>query len=188
MRAGIAAHVQLSRHPQSTGAPSLEIGVDVERDASVLALTYRLRGNIVALVVPKKAAAARADGLWQHTCFEAFLRSAQSKAYWEFNLSPSREWAAYRFDCYREGMAPERAIIDPHIEVQLEDSELRLSATVDLSGIEALAANNDWRVGLSAVIEDQNGGKSYWALAHPDGKPDFHHAQSFVLALWRGEN
>jgi hypothetical protein len=34
---------------------------------------------------------------------------------------------------------------------------------------------------LSALIEDQNGGKSYWALAHPPGKPDFHHADSFAL-------
>ena len=188
MRAGIAAHVQLLRHAQSTAAPAIEIGVEFTRDASVLVLTYTLQGNIAAVAVPDEAPAARADGLWQHTCFEAFLRSAQSENYWEFNLSPSREWAAYRFTAYREGMAPERAVIDPHIEVQRERSELGLSAAVDLSGIEALAANSDWRVGLSAVIENQNGGKSYWALAHPDGKPDFHHPDSLVLVLRRGEN
>jgi hypothetical protein len=37
-----------------------------------------------------------------------------------------------------------------------------------------------WRLGLSALIEDTGGHKSYWALAHPPGKPDFHHADSFA--------
>ena len=44
-------------------------------------------------------------------------------------------------------------------------------------------ANASWRLGLSAVIEDTSGGKSYWALAHPPGKPDFHHADCFALEL-----
>jgi hypothetical protein len=33
------------------------------------------------------------------------------------------------------------------------------------------------------VIEETSGGKSYWALAHPPGKPDFHHADGFVYEL-----
>ena len=40
-----------------------------------------------------------------------------------------------------------------------------------------------WRLGLSAVIEALNGEKSYWALAHPPEKPDFHHPDSFTLDL-----
>jgi hypothetical protein len=40
-----------------------------------------------------------------------------------------------------------------------------------------------WRLGLSAVIEDTRGSLSYWALAHPPGKPDFHHADGFALEL-----
>lgn len=169
-------------------APALEIGVDVTRDRSALVLMYTVRGQVAAVALPREAAAARADGLWQHTCFEAFVRGLQSKGYWEFNLSPSREWAAYRFGAYREGMALEVAVVDPQIWVQREESELRLYATVGLSGIEALAANEDWRLGLSAVIEDKNGDKSYWALAHPAGKPDFHHPDSLVLTLRRGDN
>jgi hypothetical protein len=33
------------------------------------------------------------------------------------------------------------------------------------------------------VIEETNGRKSYWALAHPPGKPDFHHSDCFALGL-----
>ena len=38
-------------------------------------------------------------------------------------------------------------------------------------------------VGLSAVIEEQGGVLSYWALRHPPGKPDFHHRDSFAMEL-----
>ena len=40
-----------------------------------------------------------------------------------------------------------------------------------------------WRLGLSAVIEETSGRKSYWALAHPPGKADFHHSDCFALEL-----
>ena len=39
------------------------------------------------------------------------------------------------------------------------------------------------RLGLSAVIEDDSGKLSYWALKHPSGKPDFHHPDTFVLEI-----
>lgn len=40
-----------------------------------------------------------------------------------------------------------------------------------------------WEASLSAVIEEADGTISYWALAHPSDKPDFHHPDSFVLDL-----
>ena len=36
------------------------------------------------------------------------------------------------------------------------------------------------RMGLSMVIEELDGTKSYWALAHPPGAPDFHHPACFA--------
>ena len=36
------------------------------------------------------------------------------------------------------------------------------------------------KIGLSAIIEERVGVKSYWALSHPEGKPDFHHAKCFA--------
>jgi len=177
----------LLRHRQSSASPVLEIEVEATRAASAVALTYTARGDLSAVSLPKRNTPARADGLWRYTCFEAFVRSGQSAEYWEFNLSPSLQWAAYRFDRYREGMIAEPAIADPRIELQSGHSELRLSAALDLSGITALWASRDWQVGLSAIIEAENGSRSYWALAHPPGKPDFHHADGFVLALPAGE-
>jgi hypothetical protein len=39
------------------------------------------------------------------------------------------------------------------------------------------------RVALASVIEDGGGTLSYWALKHPPGKADFHHAHGFALEL-----
>jgi hypothetical protein len=49
-----------------------------------------------------------------------------------------------------------------------------------LGRLTELPRNAPWRLGLSALIEDTSGCKSYWALAHPPGKPDFHHADCFA--------
>ena len=41
----------------------------------------------------------------------------------------------------------------------------------------------DWHVGISAVIEARDGTKSYWALAHAPGPPDFHNPDCFIATL-----
>ena len=39
------------------------------------------------------------------------------------------------------------------------------------------------RLGLCAVIEEESGVLSYWALKHRPGRPDFHHPDGFVLEI-----
>jgi hypothetical protein len=39
------------------------------------------------------------------------------------------------------------------------------------------------RVALAAIVEDDQGTLTYWALRHPAGKPDFHHAEAFALQV-----
>jgi hypothetical protein len=38
-------------------------------------------------------------------------------------------------------------------------------------------------VSIAAVIEEEGGKMSYWALAHPPGQPNFHHPDCFVASL-----
>jgi hypothetical protein len=130
-------------------------------------------------VLPPPAASTRTDELWRHTCCEAFARPLSGEGYVEINLAPSTQWAAYRFDGYRAGMAP-AAVPAPDVEVQAGDSVV-LTATLDL-GFE-LPRDAPWDVGLTAVLEEAGGWMSYWALAHAPGKPDFHHADCFALQL-----
>jgi hypothetical protein len=53
---------------------------------------------------------------------------------------------------------------------------------LELDAVIAVAAGR-LAIGLSAVIEEQDGRLSYWALRHPPGKPDFHYPEAFALEL-----
>jgi len=168
-------------HPDRPSAAVSQIAVEVVRAAADrLTLRYRLAAG-AGLVVPPPAPPARTDGLWKHTCFEAFVRALGAEGYCEVNLSPSGQWAAYRFTGYREGMAP-AAIEAPQIAWTATPEGYELAADLDLSPVADLAGQ-PWRLGLSAVVEEASGRTGYWALAHPPGKADFHHTDGFALDL-----
>lgn len=145
-------------------------------EAEAIALTYRLACPATALAVSTPAAPVHTDGLWQTTCLELFVRTGP-EAYAEYNFSPSGAWAAYRFSGYREGMAPMKLDHVPQIEAHVAEDALVVRARIPLPPVLPAMAS------LSAVIEEKDGTKSYWALAHPAGKPDFHDGACFVLEL-----
>jgi hypothetical protein len=169
----------LKLHPGSICEAVSRIEVEVARPGPrALALRYVVHGTIADLLLPSPAAPTRADGLWRHTCFEAFLREAGGEAYREFNFAPSTQWAAYSFSAYRAGM--QNAPIDPPgIEAVATADRHELEAALDLGRL----GDGAQQLALSAVIEERNGRKSYWALAHPPGKADFHHPCSFAHEL-----
>lgn len=168
----------LRPHPDFPG-PEIEIESEAERSGSQLRVSFRLTGDIAGVRVPPDAPFGRVDELWRHTCFEAFLAPPGVEAYCEINLSPSGQWATYEFTGYRAGMRP--APVLPASSI-LWGRDLVLLASMDLGAISDLAAA-PWRLGLSAVIEALDGSLSYWAVAHPPGRPDFHHADCFALEV-----
>ena len=163
----------LERHPAVPCDALRGIWVSIERKSESLQLAYVLEGEIDRLRIPAPRAPRAAGRLWQHTCCEVFV-AHELPAYREFNLSPSGEWSAYEFSRYREGR--ELSIASPSIAVRPGVGRLELSATIP-------TVISKIRVGLSAVIEDEEGALSYWALKHAPGKPDFHHADAFALEL-----
>ena len=169
----------LRLHPDSLCAAAAHIEADIARPRpDSLILSYVVSGRISDLLMPPVVAPARADELWQHTCFEAFLRASAGPGYYEFNFSPSTQWAAYRFDSYRSGMRLASEIGAPRIEVRSSAETYTLQAALELDGL-----SSPLHLGLSVVLEETNGRKSYWALMHPPGKADFHHADCFALEL-----
>ncbi len=148
-----------------------------------LHLAYRLEGGPDAILWPQPHPnPQRTDGLWRHTCFEAFLL-APGGEYWEFNLSPSGAWAAYEFSGYRAGMKPLALSVDPAIRTRRQPGSFELSATLDLQWLAVGVSPAALRLGLTAVIEDRARVLSYFALKHAAEKPDFHHAGGFVASL-----
>jgi hypothetical protein len=123
---------------------------------------------------------ARTDGLWRHTCVEAFLMAGGGPAYHELNFSPSGAWAAYAFRGYRDGGALD-AELEPAVVVRHERDRLQVDAVVPVACVPQAGSGTALRLGLAAVLEDADGSLSYWALRHPGERPDFHHADSFGL-------
>jgi hypothetical protein len=174
---------RLALHPDSTCRAVDRIEVEAVRAApDKLALRYVVSGRIQDIAIPMLQPSTRVDELWKHTCLEAFLKAPRRKSYCEFNFAPSSQWAAYRFRDYRKGMAPIFEIV-PTIDVKPGRDRLELRVLLDLSSVEELPEKTAWRLGLSAVIEERNGNRSYWALKHPRGKPNFHLADGFAAEL-----
>jgi hypothetical protein len=170
----------------SNAANPIIRGIDATlawKGANALVVSYRLNADISQLRIPAPAGSSRVDGLWQHTCFEAFVRVKDSPAYFEFNFSPSGEWAAYGFRAYRDGGRLDDAVSAPEISVQKFSNQLELAATIRLAQFLLVQPGMLLRLGLSAVVEASDGTLSYWALNHPAAKPDFHHPDSFALEL-----
>jgi hypothetical protein len=163
-------------HPGSPRLTGVRIAADAVRQGGVLRLRYVACGRIAEMRLAKDAPPMRADGLWRHTCFEAFVRPLRGEAYREFNFSPSRAWAAYDFDAYRSGMR-EAPVAPPRAEARASADRFELSVRLDLANAAP------FRLGLCAVIETAEGALSYWALAHPPGRADFHHRDCFALEL-----
>jgi hypothetical protein len=170
----------LQLHSDSSAGFVEAIQVEVARHATgALKLTYVLTGDLNNIRLPPTQPVGRADGLWQHTCFEAFIRSPGSAAYRELNFSPSGLWQAYAFADTRVGGLLEPAA-DPQIECASELGRLTLRATIHPAD---LPPGNRFRLGLTAVVESAGGDLAYWALHHAVGKPDFHHPDTFVLEI-----
>ena len=175
------ATAPLRPHP-ATPAPWIdEVVVRVAAGrAGAVALAFCVRGDLGRLRVPSPRPPARADGLWRHTCFEAFVRSGGGPAYVELNFSPSGQWAAYAFRGYRDGAVLD-VPLDPGIAVRRGPGELTLETA--LPGAALPPADAGLELGLAAVIEDLAGSLSYWALRHCAERPDFHHPDAFALPV-----
>jgi hypothetical protein len=173
----------LVAHPTTGSTPVRSIAARVRFDrAAGLTLRYHLEGELDALSLPGAGVVERSDRLWEHTCFEAFVGSEASGRYLEFNLAPSRRWAAYAFSDYRQRDEAWTSPA-PTIGVDRHGAAFELHARIPLEAFRPLCPSRTLRLGLTAVVEAQDGALTYWALAHPPGRPDFHHADAFVLAL-----
>jgi len=170
--------IPLVPHPSTPGAAVRAVHAAAARTRpGLLALRYRIEGELGRLRIPPPRAPAPGERLWQQLCCEAFVATAVSAGagpYREFNFSPSGEWGAFEFHRYREG-AP-LAVPDPGITVLRDGQALELSASVEVEAAKL-------RLALCVVIEELDGKLSYWALRHPAPRPDFHHPDGFALEL-----
>jgi len=163
--------------------PAVTITGRISFQRNLLSLHYALAGNIQdVLLSPVSRNPSRTNELWKSTCFEFFLAIKDQPGYWEFNMSPSGDWNAYRMDTYRRiGFREETGISQLPFECKEETGKFLLNASVDLTPI--IRPVEELQMGITAVIQTKAGNETYWALAHPASQPDFHVRESFILWL-----
>jgi hypothetical protein len=181
--------VALTAHTRDGPGPVRQLSVSGALHRSgVLALDFQVAAELRALrFSPSACHARRSDELWRHTCFELFAARDDAPAYCEFNFTPSGEWAAYAFAGYRSAR---RDAAQDRIDVSTQaagDGPLRLRARMNLASaleLDAQAlAQASWRLNCAAIIEDNAGALSYWAVHHPVAQPDFHDRAGFAITL-----
>ena len=162
---------------------------ELQRTDNRLHLRYRLADPSGAIRIPSAdPTPARRDGLWSRTCLELFLAAPGEAAYWEFNLSPSGDWNVYRLGGYRQGLAPEPAVVALPLAVERRGDGLELELSTSLTDL--VADDQPMQVAVTAVLEPHapaGGGDagplSYWALGHPGPEADFHDRAGFLLRI-----
>lgn len=176
-------------HPDTPAKSVQSVKVQIVRHAhGHLAATYVAASQAGSITIPASVAqAGRTDGLWNTTCFEVFVRRDDGEGYYEFNFAPSTCWAGYSLTNYRSGMV-DAPLDPPDINVAPDPHCLTMSVTADLSPLTGLPPHASWTIAISAIIEEADGTKSYWALAHPPGEPDFHDPACFTALVPAPDN
>lgn len=168
----------LSPHPAHGPGPLLLVTAAGSLNEGCLELTFGMRGRIAEVELPPYAGdPCRRDGLWTKSCCEIFI--GLDDGYLELNFSPSRDWAAYRFEGYRRGQTALDGIEVDVAPWKRSGDELQLHSRARWSA-NFRPLCRAWRINACAVVEDNGGQKSYWALRHPSADPDFHHSESFL--------
>lgn len=180
---------RLVGHPQGAGhvAPDISLIANLHllSDGGAQVSYHCLTAKGSVRIPPPKPPAA-ADDLWRTTCCELFVGCDDVPAYREFNFSPSGEWAIYDFVAYRKrnshaGMVQSGAM--PAIVFSETSEAWTLTATLPAVLLQGFTGKEgrELRFSLTCVLEANDGELSYWALAHPQAKPDFHDRGGFIL-------
>ncbi len=180
-------------HPHFPPCTStLHVQAAVAGTGARLELEFVVEGAIDRVRWPAPLGPVRADRLWQHSCFEAFVAAPGGREYLELNFAPSGAWAAYRFADYRRDLQALHLPQPPDVAFEIGSSRAALRASLMLADVlRGLATNGAapadpsgyLELALTAVIEDDAGGLSYWALSHGPGRPDFHARAGFMARL-----
>jgi hypothetical protein len=171
---------------------NVEVRVSEGKNPHTLQATFKVTGPIPDLSLPVEVAEKRMtrnQELWRHSCFEIFASPPGSDRYFEWNLTSSLEWGHFEFQNYRvasgDALSLESGI--ETLKFSITASNLELNVTLELEKFpelfEAVRSHQKIKLGLTCILENKKGERSYWALTHSEGKADFHRAESFTLSF-----
>jgi hypothetical protein len=176
---------RLVPHPHALPSSRIEVTATISSSPNgYLSLEYAVEPATSLRI--RDTPIGRQEGLWKSTCFELFLRP-RTGGYDEFNFAPGFAWDAYRFSDWREGMRPLPVEDAPQmVDSRLDHRNSRFPQSYGLDIVldMAIVPVAGGKASVTAVIEEIDGTKSYWALRHAVSEtPDFHHPACFALEV-----
>jgi hypothetical protein len=177
-------------------ARSYRVWANAELSISELRIHFKLEAAGAkefrdVILAAQNPAPKRVNELWKETCFECFIPLENSKAYLEFNGSPSGDWNWYSFIDYREGMKEFQ--VPPEAQprqtsLTMSEKQIESEWVLPLIGMRLgfLSTGEGMsevkKIGLASVL-NTSVATTYWAVAHEGVKPDFHHPSGFRYSL-----
>ena len=145
-------------------------------------VSYRITDRTHSIQFPDISQhASRKNELWNATCCELFVGISGEPNYWEYNLSPSHDWAVFSFTDYRQNKSDELSISELEITTKIDkNNEFELKTILALP---EMLTDRTLDIGVSSVVQDKSGKIHYYALTHPDSKADFHDRKGFNIKL-----
>ena len=166
-------------------APKIIITAEFNQNSDSFFISFSIKNDLQSIDLGDSTPCKeRIIKLWEKTCFELFIKN-QNGAYLEFNFSPNFGWNCFFFNQKGEELKEWETMQMPSTDVLLSIDHFLLVAEIkkiyfpktffDRSNNVA----NNLEAGITCVIKDKLGTLSYWALAHCDTRPNFHHFDSF---------
>ena len=149
---------------------------------SQIHVRYRINGKTHNIQFPDVSQHAnRKNELWNTTCCELFVGISGEPNYWEYNLSPSHDWAVFSFSGYRQNKTDVLSIAKLEISTKIDkNNEFELKTVLALP---EMLIGHMLDIGVSSVVQDKSGNIHYYALTHPGKQADFHDRNGFNIKL-----
>src|SRR2546426_6101761 len=130
----------LTAHPSTAGdvVRGLAVRVLIE-EPGILRLGYSLDADLSRVRVPSSRAGSRTDGLWRHTCYEAFVAPADAAGYCELNFSPSLDWAINRRSEEHTSELQSPCNLVCRLLLEKKKTSTHLRAVADISSVPVLS-------------------------------------------------
>jgi len=178
----ISFHLALFPNQSDDEITHMTVSGAMQLSMKQLDITFQLAGNINVLQLPEiTPTPSRTDKLWENTCFEVFVAEPRDPNYWEYNISPSHNWAVFHFTGYRSAKSDEltvdKIIVNSH---SISPNQYQIQTILPLP--QALH-NKNLQVGVSTILRDRQDTIYYYALTHLSQNPDFHDRNCFTLLL-----
>jgi hypothetical protein len=157
------------------------VNTTVSVQGTILEVKYQVKlSSFLDLWDKEDAVLTRKIGLWEGTCFEAFIQDSESNEYLEFNFSGTGYWNVFHFlkrDQKLEEYLPLK--LTKH-RFTTEPKHREFIFSFDLGQMPFIQDCTNLKIGTTCILVNEDQEKEYFAISHHREKPDFHDPRSFV--------